>query len=58
MSKSCEMKVYKVEKSNVWTAATLWTPNWSNDDSKFVKFFSIHVLLTPVWLAFILQYIL
>ena len=25
----------------------LWTPKWSNDDSKFVEFLSIHILLTP-----------
>ena len=36
--------------------AALWTPKSSNDDSKFVEFLSIHILLTPVWLVFILQY--
>ena len=34
----------------------LWTPKWPNDDSKFVEFLSIHILLTPVLLVFILQY--
>ena len=28
----------------------------TNDESKFVEFFSIHILLTLVWLVFILQY--
>ena len=27
----------------------LWTPKWPNDDSKFVEFLSIHILLTPVF---------
>ena len=31
-------------------------PKSPNDDSKFVEFLSIHILLTPVWLVFILQY--
>ena len=35
---------------------TLWTPKSPNDDSKFVEFLSIHIVLTPVWLVFILQY--
>ena len=28
----------------------------ANDDSEFVKFVSIHILLSPIWLVFILQY--
>ena len=28
----------------------------TKDDSKFVEFLSIHILLTPVWLVFMLQY--
>ena len=56
LSKSCGMEVYRIEKSNVWMEVALQTPKWWNDDSKFVKFFSIHILLTPVWLVFILQY--
>ena len=28
----------------------------TKDDSKFVEFLGIHILLTPVWLVFILQY--
>ena len=28
----------------------------ANDNSKFVEFLSIHILLTPVWLVFIPQY--
>ena len=56
LSKSCGMEVYRVEKSNVWKGAALRTPKWANDDSKFVGFLSIHILLTPVWLVFTLQY--
>ena len=46
LSKSCGMEVYRVEKSNVWMEVALWTPKWPNDDSKFVEFLSIHILLT------------
>ena len=56
LSKSCGMEVYRVEKSNVWMEVALWTPKWLKDDSKFVEFLSIHILLSPVWLVFILQY--
>ena len=34
----------------------LWTPNGANDDGRFVKLISFHMLLTPVWLVFMLQY--
>ena len=56
LSKSCGMEVYRVEKSSAWMKVALWTPKWPNDDSKFVEFLSIHILLTPVWLVFMLQY--
>ena len=56
LSKSCGMEVYSVEKLNVWMEVALRTPKWPNDDSKFVEFLSFHILLTPVWLVFILQY--
>ena len=45
------MEVYMVEKSNVWIEVALQTPKWANDDSKFVEFLSINILLTPVWLS-------
>ena len=35
-------------KSNVSMEVALWTPKWPNDDSKFVEFLRIHILLTPV----------
>ena len=44
------------KKSNVWTEAALRAPKWPNDENKFVGFFTIHILLTPVWLVFILRY--
>ena len=56
LSKSCRTEVYRVEKSNVWMEVALRTPKRANDDSKFVEFLSIHILLIPVWLVFILQY--
>ena len=56
LSKSCRMEVYRVQKSNVWMETALQTPKWANDDGKFVEFLSIHILLNPVWLVFILQY--
>ena len=31
-------------------------PSGGNDDSKFVEFLTIHILLAPVRLVFILQY--
>ena len=51
-----DASVYNVEKLNVWMEAALQTPKWASDDSKFVEFLSIHILLTPVWLVFTLQY--
>ena len=33
-----------------------FTDSQANDDSKFVEFLSIHILLTPECLVFILQY--
>ena len=56
LSKSCGMEVYRVEKSNVWMDVALRTHKWANDDSKFVEFLSIHILLTSVWLVFTIQY--
>ena len=43
------------KKSNVRIEVALWTPKRLNDDSKFVEFLSIHILLTPVWLVFMLE---
>ena len=48
--------MYRVENSNVWMEVALWTPKSLKDDSKFVEFLSIHILLTPVHLVFILPY--
>ena len=56
LSKSWGMEVYRVEKSNVWMEVALSTPKSLIDDSKFVEVLSFHILLTPVWLVFILQY--
>ena len=56
-SKSCGMEVYRVETSDVRMEVALWTPKRPNDDSKFVEFLSIHILLTPIWLICMLQYL-
>ena len=52
LSKSCGVEVYRVEESNVWMEVALWTPKWPKDDSKFVEFLSIHILLTPCMAGF------
>ena len=31
--------------------------SWSNDDNKFVEFFKIHMLSTPLRLVLVLQYL-
>ena len=49
LSKSCGMEVYRVEKSNVWMEVALWTPKWSNDDSKLVEFLSTYYVLQYGW---------
>ena len=46
-----------VEKSNVWTDVVVRTSSWSSDDNKLVEFFRIHILLTPLQLALVLQYL-
>ena len=56
LSKSCWMEVYRGRKIKCLNGSCSKTPKWPNDDSKFVEFLSIHILLTPVWLAFMPQY--
>ena len=46
-----------MEKSNVWTDVAVWTSSWLSDDNKLVEFFRIHMLLTPLWLVLVLQYL-
>ena len=48
LSKSCGIQVYRVEKSKVGMEVVLPTSKLPNDDSKFVEFFSIHIMLTQV----------
>ena len=45
------------EKSDVWTDVAAWTSSWSYDDNKLVEFFRIYMLLTPLWLVLVLQYL-
>ena len=46
-----------VEKSDVWTDVVIRTSSWSSDDNKLVEFFRIHMLLTPLQLVLVLQYL-
>ena len=39
------------------TDVAVRTSSWSSDDNKLVEFFRIHVLLTPLWLVLVLQYL-
>ena len=56
-NRSCGIEVLSVENSNVWTDVALWTSSWSSDDNKLVEFFRIHMLLIPLRLVFMLQYL-
>ena len=39
------------------TDVAVRTSSWSSDDNKLVEFFRIHMLLTPLWLVLMLQYL-
>ena len=56
LSRLCGIDVYKVEKSYVWTDVAVRTSSWSRDDNKLVELFTIHMLLTPLWLVLVLLY--
>ena len=56
-NRSCGIEVRSVEKSNVWTDVAVRTSSWSSDDNKLVEFFRIHMLLTPLRLVLVLQYL-
>ena len=43
-------------KSSFWMKVALRTSKWTNDESNFVEFLIAHMLLTPVWLVFMLRY--
>ena len=47
----------KCWKSNVWADVAVGTSSWSSDDNKLVEFFRIHMLLTPLRLVLVLQYL-
>ena len=42
------LKMSNLKLSQPGVEVALWTPKWPNDDSKFVEFLRIHILLTPV----------
>ena len=46
-----------LKKSKVWTDVAVRTSSWSSDDNKLVEFFRIHMLLTPLQLVLVLQYL-
>ena len=56
-NRSCGIEVYSVEKSNVWTDVAVRTSSWSSDENKLVEFFRIHMLLTPLRLVLVFQYL-
>ena len=47
----------KCWKSNVWIDVTVRRSSWSGDDNKLVEFFRIHMLLTPLRMVLVLQYL-
>ena len=47
----------KVLKSNVWTGVAVRKSSWSSDGNKVVEFFRILMLLTPLQLVLVLQYL-
>ena len=46
-----------LKKSNVGTDVAVRTSSWSSDDNRFVEFFRIYMLLTPLQLVLVLQYL-
>ena len=46
-----------LRKSNVWTDVAVWKSSWSSDDNKLIEFFRIHMLLTPLRVVLVLQYL-
>ena len=42
---------------HVWTDVAVRTSSWSSDDNKLVEFFRIHMLLAPLRLVSVLQYL-
>ena len=41
----------------MWTDVAVRTSSWSSDDNKLVEFFRIYMLLTPLQLVLVLQYL-
>ena len=58
LSRLCEIDVYKVENSYVGIDVAVRTSSWSRDDNRPVEFLTIHMLLTPLRLALVLQYLI
>ena len=56
-NRSRGIEVQSVQKSNVWADVAVRTSSWSSDDDKLVEFFRIHMLLTPLRLVLVLQYL-
>ena len=42
----------------VWTNVAVRTSNWSGDDNRLGEFLTIHMLLTPLQLVLVLQYLI
>ena len=50
--------MYKVEKSYVRTDVAVKTSSWSRNGNRLVEFLTIQMLLTPLRLALVLQYLI
>ena len=57
LNRLCGIEVLSVEESNVWTDVAVRTSSWLSDDNRLVEFFSVHMLLKPLQLVLVLQYL-
>ena len=61
-NRSCGIEVLievpSAEKSDVFTDVAVQRSSWSSDDNKLVEFFRNHMLLTPLQLILVLQYLI
>ena len=56
-NRSCGIEVQSVEKPNAWTDVAAQTSSRPSDDNKPAELPRIHMLLTPLWLVLVLQYL-
>ena len=58
LNRLCGIDMYKVEKSYLWTDVAVRASTWSRDHNRLVEFLTIHMLLTPLRLVLVLQYLI